>query len=51
MKYFFKYLWSNGSDTTFADVLLPGTYYVTAKHLCGFVTDSITLTLNPQPNS
>lgn len=46
---FFNYQWSTGSDTSFADVLLPGTYYVTAEHYCGFVTDSITLTLNPNP--
>jgi hypothetical protein len=47
---FTNYLWSTGSDTSFTDVLLPGTYYVTAEHLCGFVTDTITLTLAPNPS-
>jgi hypothetical protein len=46
---FTNYLWSTGSDTSFTDVLLPGTYYVTAEHLCGFVSDTITLILAPNP--
>ncbi len=46
---FSNYQWSTGSDTSFTDVLLPGTYYVTAEHLCGYVTDTITLTLAPNP--
>jgi hypothetical protein len=46
---FSNYLWSTGSDTSFTDVLLPGIYTLTAEHLCGFVTDTITLTLAPNP--
>ena len=46
---FTNYQWSTGSDTSFTDVLLPGTYYVTAEHLCGTVTDTINLTLAPNP--
>jgi len=46
---FSNYLWSTGSDTSFTDVLLPGIYFVTAEHLCGSVTDTITLTLAPNP--
>ena len=46
---FTNYQWSTGSDTSFTDVLLPGTYYVTAEHLCGVVTDTINLTLAPNP--
>jgi hypothetical protein len=46
---FSDYLWSTGSDTSFTDVLLPGIYYVTAEHLCGLVTDTITLSLAPNP--
>jgi hypothetical protein len=46
---FSNYLWTTGSDTSFTDVLLPGTYSVTAEHLCGLVTDTITLTLAPNP--
>ena len=46
---FNNYQWSTGSDTSFTDVLLPGTYYVTAEHLCGLVTDTITLSLAPNP--
>jgi hypothetical protein len=46
---FSNYLWSTGSDTSFTDVLLPGIYYVTAEHLCGLVTDTITLSLAPNP--
>ena len=46
---FSNFQWSTGSDTNFTDVLLPGIYYVTGEHLCGFVTDTITLTLAPNP--
>jgi hypothetical protein len=46
---FSNFQWSTGSDTNFTDVLLPGIYYVTAEHLCGFVTDTITLSLAPNP--
>jgi hypothetical protein len=46
---FSNYQWSTGSDTSFTDVLLPGIYYVTAEHLCGLVTDTITLSLAPNP--
>jgi hypothetical protein len=46
---FSNYLWSTGSDTSFTDVLLPGIYTLTAEHLCGLVTDTITLSLAPNP--
>jgi hypothetical protein len=46
---FTNYQWSTGSDTSFTDVLLPGIYTVTAEHLCGLVTDTITLYLAPNP--
>jgi hypothetical protein len=46
---FSNFQWSTGSDTSFTDVLLPGTYFVTAEHFCGVVTDTITLTLAPNP--
>ncbi|HRG59290.1 MAG TPA: hypothetical protein PK323_10055, partial [Bacteroidia bacterium] len=46
---FSNYLWSTGSDTSFTDVLLPGIYMLTAEHLCGTVTDTITLSLAPNP--
>jgi hypothetical protein len=46
---FSNFQWSAGSDTSFTDVLLPGIYTVTAEHYCGFVTDTINLTLAPNP--
>ncbi len=46
---FSNFQWSTGSDTSFIDVLLPGVYTLTAEHLCGFVTDTINLTLAPNP--
>jgi hypothetical protein len=46
---FTNYQWSTGSDSSFTDLLLPGVYTLTAEHLCGFVTDTINLTLAPNP--
>ena len=45
-----QYLWSTGSNSPVQNVSSAGTYWVGVNNGCGFVYDSINITVTPLPN-